>query len=337
MQAMVIRRYGESEVVERGDAESGVSLREDAMRVIVFGAGVIGQIYAGRLAAAGHEVTLLARGHQVPQLRDRGVQLCRDGVTTVQRVPVLDVETLGAAPCSYDALLVCVRRDQLPGALPVLGQLDAGTVVLLQNAGPAPDVAVVPLGTERVVLAFPGVGGFTQADVIHYIQIAQQPTTIDASAPHADRAAALVRSAGLPVRLEPAMPSWLKTHIIFISCLSAGILSREGDAAGLAQDRSELRRVMLAIREGFGALRSAGVRVTPPALRVLFLHLPVWFAAWYWRRALAGPVGVTAIAPHTRATRQTEMPQLCADALVLAAHDARARHLRSLLEPWAQV
>jgi ketopantoate reductase len=50
------------------------------MKIQVLGAGVMGSIYAGCLARAGHSVTLLARGERLTQLRRRGLVL--DDVTS---------------------------------------------------------------------------------------------------------------------------------------------------------------------------------------------------------------------------------------------------------------
>ncbi len=45
-----------------------------AVKILVFGAGVIGTVYAGKLIEAGHEVTLLARGSDSLTLRALGCQ-----------------------------------------------------------------------------------------------------------------------------------------------------------------------------------------------------------------------------------------------------------------------
>lgn len=43
------------------------------MRILVFGAGVIGSVYAAHLLRAGHEVTLLARGQRLADLTASGL------------------------------------------------------------------------------------------------------------------------------------------------------------------------------------------------------------------------------------------------------------------------
>jgi hypothetical protein len=42
------------------------------MRIMILGAGVQGTLYGVRLARAGHDVTLIARGKRVEELRQRG-------------------------------------------------------------------------------------------------------------------------------------------------------------------------------------------------------------------------------------------------------------------------
>lgn len=45
------------------------------MKIVVIGAGVIGSVYAGRLAVAGHDVSVLARGSRKTTLERDGVRL----------------------------------------------------------------------------------------------------------------------------------------------------------------------------------------------------------------------------------------------------------------------
>ncbi|HEY0117692.1 MAG TPA: hypothetical protein VGC04_02815, partial [Cellulomonas sp.] len=120
-----------------------------------------------------------------------------------------------------------------------------------------------------------------------------------------------------------------------VACLGAGVLSRGGEAPALAADAAQLRRVVRAVHEGFEVLDDSGTTITPTALRVLFSRMPRWFAAAYWRRALRGPVGTVAIAPHTRASRDDEFAALCADVLDRVGDHDRAPTLVGLLAPWA--
>lgn len=49
------------------------------MRLLIFGAGVLGTFYAAKLQARGHDVTVLARGHRAVQVRDHGLVIQERG------------------------------------------------------------------------------------------------------------------------------------------------------------------------------------------------------------------------------------------------------------------
>ncbi|WP_308466579.1 ketopantoate reductase family protein [Rathayibacter soli] len=323
------------------------------MRVLVFGAGVIGRVFAARLLSAGHDVQIVARGETAQLLRSRGITLVRDGVRPetgrAETVFPVVVTSLSDAVAT-DVALIAIRRDQVDAALPQLADIRADVVASLINlaggsvATGGADAAgglsalEAAIGPARFVPAFPGVAGELGEDgVVRYLQVAQQPTTIgvssgraaqDASAPHA-RLRALLRTANLPVALAGDMNAWLQTHLIFISAFESAIAARDGDVVGLAGDRASVRDIVLAVREGFTALQQPGrrpsgayrpgVTVTPAALRIIFLRMPAWFAARYWQRQLAGDLGRLGLAPHAMSARFTELPALQRDVRALLA------------------
>jgi ketopantoate reductase len=51
---------------------------EFRMRIVVIGAGVLGSLYAGRLASSGQDVRLLARGARLAELQREPLQLFDD-------------------------------------------------------------------------------------------------------------------------------------------------------------------------------------------------------------------------------------------------------------------
>jgi len=62
------------------------------MKLLVYGAGPLGSIFAARLHAAGHDVHLLARGSRLEALRRHNVVIedIRSKQTTVTRVPLVE-------------------------------------------------------------------------------------------------------------------------------------------------------------------------------------------------------------------------------------------------------
>lgn len=302
------------------------------MRILVVGAGVIGSVYAARLSEAGHDVSLLARGARREALEAHGVVL-HSRVKHLRAQPrIVGADTAGLFA---DLTLVAVRLNQLDDILHLVAHVDSPTVAFLQHLGTHTERVRNLVGVARTVFAFPGFGGLLRPDgSVEYVEIGAQPTTIDAAAERAGILRSAIDSTGMRTASEPDMPSWFATHSVFVACLGSGVLSCAGSAERLASDWGQLRTVVQATREGFASLQSSGTHVTPTALRVLFTRMPRWFAAAYWYRALRGPVGAVAVAPHARASRDDEFAALCADALDLAGTRLTPT-LNALLTPWA--
>jgi 2-dehydropantoate 2-reductase len=293
--------------------------QEEPLRILVIGAGVIGSVYATHLQAAGSNVTLLARREHATDLRASGLVLedASTGQSTTSHFQV--VERL-APEERYDLALVCVRLDQVAATIPDLAaNQHIPTLVFFLNNPTGTELLVKQLGFQRVVLGFPGVGGTREGTRVRSVRIRQQPTTLGEV--HGQMTArlrslsALFTQAGFSTAISHSMDSWLKTHAVFISCVSAALVLEGGDSMRLGQNRASVAVMVSAIREGFAALPSLGIRVTPFNLQVIFCWMPRWFAVRYWQRALQTDMGTLAIAPHARAARE-EMGQVAREILV---------------------
>jgi len=285
------------------------------MDILVYGAGVIGSIYAARLQEAGYNVSLLARGQRAVSLRTQGVLLedASTGQRTTTRVSIID----HLAPTdSYDVVIVTVRMDQLASILPILAANHQTPTVLFLLNNPVGMQRLEILEPHRVVLGFPSVGGTRQGEVIRYILIRQQQTTLGEVdgrvTPRLQHLATAFKKAGFSVALSPDMQAWLKTHAIFVSCISAALAMTKGDSVRLGQTRKHVVMMVQAIREGFIALQAQAIPISPFNLKVLFLWMPRWFAVLYWQYALRTTVGTLAIAPHANAAHD-EMCQVARD------------------------
>jgi len=305
------------------------------MKILIVGAGVIGQIYAARLHEAGHEVTVLARHQTLQTLIQDGITLVNEARPDppVHRVPVRVEVTGEVGPDrSFELALVTVRRDQVDEILPVLAALPARMVVMMQNN--SLDLAHVSdiVGHDRTLFGFPGVGGYRRDDgAISYIEIPQQPTTLGRQQGREDIAEAVFRSAGFAVSTTADIDGWLKTHAVFIAATCASINSCGGDAVKLAADRERVATMVRAAGEGFRALASQEVAVQPRALKMIFTIVPRVIAVRYWQGQLRGTLGTVALAPHSRMTKDTELPVLYRDVQKMVAGMAATPHLDKLL------
>lgn len=283
--------------------------------VAVLGAGVVGQVYAGRLAAAGHGTWLLARGATHDRLRDRGVRLALDGETTTP--PVTVVASAADIP-PVDVAYLAVRADQVQDAMPALAEIRAETVVTLVNLAGDAEAVARQIGPDRVVLGFSGIGGTRSDDNITYHQIDQQATTLGKAGGREQPVADDLREAGFKVDVVQDAVSWLATHAVFIAGVGAAIVSA-GSSEAVGDDRERTTRMVLSVRDGFRALERRGISVTPTPLRIIFTRVPRPIAVRYWRKQLRGALGRLALAPHVLSTRDTEFALLAQQARELTA------------------
>ena len=193
------------------------------------------------------------------------------------------------------------------------------TLVFFLNNPTGKGLLVEHLGSQRVVLGFPGVGGTREGTRVRYVLPRQQPTTLGEvdgqMTVRLRRLSAMFEQAGFSTAMSRNMDGWLKTHAVFISCVCAALALEGGDSVRLGQNRETVALMVSATREGFAALQSLGVRVTPFNLKVIFSWMSRWFAVRYWQRALQTDLGTLAIAPHAKAAPE-EMSRVARQILV---------------------
>jgi 2-dehydropantoate 2-reductase len=130
--------------------------------VAVVGAGGVGGYFGGRLAAAGQDVSFVARGKHLEALRADGLAVRSvGGDFDLAPVRVSDSAT-GIGEVDY--VLVCVKTWQLADAItaiePLVGSRTA--IVTVQNGVEAPDQMAAVYGRQAVL---PGA-----AEVIAYVE-----------------------------------------------------------------------------------------------------------------------------------------------------------------------
>jgi 2-dehydropantoate 2-reductase len=283
------------------------------MKIVVYGAGVQGSVYAARLIQTGNDVTVLARGPRIEQIRTHGLVLRELPRGTETSTPAAVAEHLDSAD-RYDLAIVTVRRNQLPDILPVLAaNLHIPIFLLLLNNAAGFDGIAGALGRSRVLAGFPSVGSSRQGHAVAYTLIPQQPTTLgelDGSrTPRLKNLQNVIEQAGFPVVVSRNIDAWLKTHAVFIIAIAGALYLAQGDCARLANTSILVSLMLHAIREGFRALRTQSIPVTPLKLRALFLWLPPGIPAIYWQRYLASDRGELTIARHVRSAPD-EMKEL---------------------------
>jgi 2-dehydropantoate 2-reductase len=284
------------------------------MRLLIFGAGVLGSLYAVKLLAAGHEVTVLARGRRAAQLRADGLVVQEYGGNRLKS-PASVIDSLDPES-SYEHVLVLVRNDQVESVLPSLAANKATpSVVFMFNNLVGPQRLIDVLGRDRVVLGFPGAAGERAADgsvVATVLPALIQKTTVGEIdgrfTPRIRALAAALREAGFPTAISGRMDAWLKTHVALVCPIADAFYAASGDLRTLADSSSRVITMLRSIRQAFWALRAQGIPVTPAKLRSLEL-LPDWLLVGACQWALRTAYADLVVARHATIARD-EMAEL---------------------------
>ncbi|MCX6031898.1 MAG: hypothetical protein NT169_21695 [Chloroflexi bacterium] len=294
------------------------------MKILVCGSGPLGSLFAARLRQGGHDVTLLARGQRLADLRQHGIVLHdvqTDEWTTDQ---VATIEQL-APDDAYDLALVIMRKNQTLDLLPVLAATPhIPNILFLTNSAAGPDALVQALGRERVLIGFPSSAGYRDGHVMHVLtgrpgdEMTVPIGEIDGRSTDRTQqvAAALGRMPGFKVEVRGDMDAWLKYHVaLLMPSLAAAFYMCGLDRIRLADTRDALVLAVRAIREGFRVLQALGYPITPTAVRV-FAWVPEPLLVGILQRRLRHPLMEVALAKHAGAARD-EMQHLADEFLAL--------------------
>ena len=290
------------------------------MKILIYGAGVIGTLYAARLQESGQLVTMLARGQRLADIRRHGLML-EDVVRGRRSTTPVDVTERLAPEDQYDVALITVRRDQLASVMPALqANRSIPTMLFMLNNPVGSNDLASALGQDRVLLGFPGAGGTLDGHTVRYALISQQPTTLgELNGRSSERVGGLAgafKGAGFPTTISGDMDGWLKAHAFFVTAVSGAIYMAGGDCRRLSADSASLALMTQGVREGFAAVRAVGGTVTPFQLRVLFAWMPQWFAVAYWRHFFASDMADYVFGRHARSASR-EMREIASDCLTL--------------------
>ena len=245
------------------------------MRFLVLGAGNIGSLYASKLAQSGQEVTVLARGARLEQIRRRGIEL-EDAFSGERARTPLRVENRLDPADEYDVVLVILPKQRIAEVLPVLAANDrTPSVMFFGNNAAGPAAMTDALGHNRVLFGFPGAAAVPHEGAIRYVitSAREQPTTVgELDGSQSERIVAIasaLEASGFPVSVSTNIDAWLKTHVAKILPSVCALFQAGGRPEQLAADDEALRLMVRAIREGFQVLRANGVPITPRNHRVL--------------------------------------------------------------------
>ena len=232
------------------------------MRILVFGAGVLGCNLTRNLFRAGKDVTLLARGNWAEEIRKNGLWI-KDKFSfrmSVSRIPVV---TELKPEDRYDVIFVVLRYTQLGTILETLRENQTKNIVFVGNNVRAEALAA-DLPEKNVLFAFASSAGHRERDHVASVDLKKITIGQLASAPSNEALIGRIfEGTKYKVAYEPNMGDYLLCHAAFVLPASFACYKTDGDLKKLKGNTAYLSRMIDANIEGYRAIRSAGHTILP--------------------------------------------------------------------------
>ena len=242
------------------------------MRVLIYGTGVIGSLYAVLLAEAGINVTVYARGKRLQSLLSKGLLYWKKDKILTADVKVLS--SLETDDC-YDFIFLTVREDQLITALEELKDNNSPTIVTMVNSLDTYDKWEQICGKGRILPAFPGAGGSIEGDVLDAALTPRliQPTTFGKTDGRERKLAEIFKRAHIPYQIVDDMHVWQICHLgMVVPIADAYYESDDPEHAG--HDHALMRKTAKRLKRNFRYIKKKGIKISPIKMNV-FLIMPV--------------------------------------------------------------
>ena len=232
------------------------------MKILVFGAGVLGCNLARNLYRAGKDVTLLARGKWAEEIKQNGLRIKNQLFphTSVTHIPVV---TELSPDTPYDVIFIVVRYTQLETLLDPLRKSKAKNIVFVGN-DLRTDALVAQLPEKNVLFAFSLSAGHRESDRV--VSIDLKKITIGKMRTSQSNKALIEEifaDTKYKVVYQPNMGDYLLCHAAFVTPAAFACYKTDGNLKKLKGNTAYLRKMVDANIEAYRAIRDAGHEILP--------------------------------------------------------------------------
>lgn len=229
--------------MENTFGEEYVQYKKETMRILIYGAGVIGCLYAALFSEAGYDTTVYARGKRLELFQEKGLLYVKAGHTWKANVKIIDsVERKD----SYDFVFLTVKENQVHEALQELKNNESPNIVTMVNTLESYEDWEKICGKGRILPAFPGAGGSFAEGVFKHSHI--------------------------PYQLVKDMQQWQLCHLAMVVPIADAYYEADcPEKAGY--ERKLMMKTAKKMKRNFCTLYKSGVKLSPRKMH-LFRLLP---------------------------------------------------------------
>lgn len=234
------------------------------MRILVFGAGVLGCNLARNMFRAGKDVTLLARGDWAEKIKKNGLRI-KDKFSPRVSVSHIPVVTELKPEDNYDVIFVVMRYTQIESIRDTLRANGTKNLVFVGNNVRAKELAA-SLPEKNVMFAFAISAGHRESDRVASVDLKKITIGQPFDAPSNEKLIGQIfDGTKYKVVYEPAMEDYLLCHAAFVLPAAFACYKTDGNLKKLKGNTEYLNRLIDANIEGYRAIRGAGHKILPEA------------------------------------------------------------------------
>lgn len=189
------------------------------MRILIYGAGVIGSLYAVIFSNAGYDVSIYARGPRLEKLRSKGLLYLEN--KNIKKARVKLCSKLSDTDI-YDFIFLTVRNDQLKKALTELRTNKSRCIVTMVNNLFEYQELEKIAGMGRILPAFPGAGGSITDDILYasltprFIQLTTFGEITGVKTKRSKYLAKIFKKSKIPYKEIRDMYKWQLCHLAMV-------------------------------------------------------------------------------------------------------------------------
>lgn len=238
------------------------------MKILVYGAGVLGSYLAHVLIRGGNDVTLLARNERFKELKKNGLVIhhyiqCK---TTIDKVKVID--SLSSDDV-YEIIFVVMQYTHLNSILPYLSNNQSSNIIFVGNNADPNAIKNYMLkhscNEKHIAFGFQSTGGRRENGKVICARIMGQMELggLDGDLSWKNIIDKAFMNAKYKLTYFDDMDSWLKSHIALIMPLCYASYACNGNLHKVAKSKKLLTQIIKAIDEGYKVLESLGYSILP--------------------------------------------------------------------------
>ena len=262
-------------------------MNNQKVRLLIFGAGVVGSLYALRFIQSGMDVTMLARGSRLKELQKKGLRYNEKGI--IKKVSVNVIETLRNDDI-YDFIFVPVRFDQAVSALTAIKDNKSENIVTLANTvGYDNWTSIVG---ERLIPGFPGAGGDIKDGVLYaqfspkYIQGTIFGEISNTKTERTQKLTQIFEAANLPYEIPKNILAFHISHAAMIAPNKYLYTENGMVDAKTAKSSRILRSIAIDIKQNIRLMKQDGIPVLDSNTKAIG-KLPTWMIILMFRIMLS--------------------------------------------------